>query len=55
MEELTKEVPLKDKTNKQKNTLPISQPPSEITTELLLKYQHQDWMLEEKQQNLNQD
>jgi hypothetical protein len=28
-----------------KNTLPTSQP-GETMTELLLKYQHQDWMLE---------
>jgi hypothetical protein len=28
-------------------SLPTSQPPGETTTGLLLKYQHQDWMLEE--------
>jgi hypothetical protein len=30
-----------------KKTLPTSQSPGKTTTELLLKYQHQDWMLEE--------
>jgi hypothetical protein len=30
-----------------KKTLPISQPPGETTTELLLTYEHQVWMLEE--------
>jgi hypothetical protein len=34
----------RQKKTKQKNT---TQPPSKITTELLFKYQHQDWMLEE--------
>jgi hypothetical protein len=29
-----------------KKTLPTNQPPGKITTELLLKYQHQDWMLD---------
>jgi hypothetical protein len=32
---------------KKKKTLPKSQEPGETTTELLLKYQHQNWMLEE--------
>jgi hypothetical protein len=32
---------------KKKRTLPTGQPPGETMTELLLKYQHQDWMLEE--------
>jgi hypothetical protein len=32
---------------RQKNkTLPTNQPPGETMTELLLKCQHQDWMLE---------
>jgi hypothetical protein len=31
---------------KKKQRLPTSQPPGETTTGLLLKYQHQDWMLE---------
>jgi hypothetical protein len=30
-----------------KKTLLTNKPPSETTTELLLKYQHQDWKLEE--------
>jgi hypothetical protein len=30
-----------------KKTLTISQPPGETMTDLLLKYQYQDWMLEE--------
>jgi hypothetical protein len=30
-----------------KKTLPTNQPPGETMTELLLKYQKQDWMLEE--------
>jgi hypothetical protein len=30
-----------------KKTLLTNQNPGETTTELLLKYQHQDWMLEE--------
>jgi hypothetical protein len=30
-----------------KKTPPTNQPLGETTTELLLKYQHQDWMLEE--------
>jgi hypothetical protein len=30
-----------------KKTLLTSQPPGETMTEFLLKYQHQDWMLEE--------
>jgi hypothetical protein len=42
-EELTKQLPLKDR-RKKKNT---TQPQGKTTTELLLKYQHQDWMLEE--------
>jgi hypothetical protein len=29
----------------------LTQPLGEIATEILLKYQHQDWMLKEKQQN----
>jgi hypothetical protein len=39
--ELTKQLPLKER--RKINTI---QPPGETTTELLLKYQHQDWMLE---------
>jgi hypothetical protein len=35
-------------TERQKQkTLPTNQPPGKTTTELLLKYQHQNWMLEE--------
>jgi hypothetical protein len=30
-----------------KKILPTRQPPGKTTTELLLQYQHQDWMLEE--------
>jgi hypothetical protein len=30
-----------------KKTLPTSQPPGKATKELLLKYQYQDWMVEE--------
>jgi hypothetical protein len=33
--------------SQKKKTLPTSQPPGKTTTELLLKYQHQDWTLEE--------
>jgi hypothetical protein len=29
----------------------LTQPPGETMTELLLKYQHQDWMLKEQHQN----
>jgi hypothetical protein len=44
-EELTKQLPLKErKKEKKKNT---TQAPGKTTTDLLLKYQHQDWMLEE--------
>jgi hypothetical protein len=32
---------------KKKKMLPTSQQPGETTTERLLKYRHQDWMLEE--------
>jgi hypothetical protein len=41
------QLPLKDRRKKKKKTLPKSQEPGETTTELLLKYQHQNWMLEE--------
>jgi hypothetical protein len=41
---MTKQLPLKDREKKEKNTI---QPPDQTTTELLLKYQHQDRMLEE--------
>jgi hypothetical protein len=40
-EELAKQLPLKDR----KKTGKAPQPPGETKTELLLKYQHQDWML----------
>jgi hypothetical protein len=40
--EATQQVPLKDR--KKTNT---TQPPAKTQTELLLNYQHQDWMLEE--------
>jgi hypothetical protein len=46
-EELTKEVPLKDG---EKNC-ESPQPPGKTKTELLLKFQHQDWLLEEYHQN----
>jgi hypothetical protein len=42
-EELTKQLPLKD----WKKTSKSPQPPGKSKTELLLKYQHQDWMLKE--------
>jgi hypothetical protein len=42
-EELTKQLPLKDKRKSGKTP----KPPGETKTELLLKYQHQDWMLKE--------
>jgi hypothetical protein len=29
----------------------LTQPPCKTTTVLLIKYQHQDWMLKEKHQN----
>jgi hypothetical protein len=32
---------------KEKKALPIGQPPGKSKTELLLRYQHQDWVLEE--------
>jgi hypothetical protein len=44
-EELTKQPPLKDR--KKKKTGKFSELPGETKTELLLKYQHQDWMLKE--------
>jgi hypothetical protein len=43
-EELTKQLLLKEK---KKKTGESSQLPSKTKTELLLKYQHQDWMLKE--------
>jgi hypothetical protein len=46
-EELTKQLPLKD----MKKIGESPQPPGKTKTELLLKYQHQDWMLKEKHQN----
>jgi hypothetical protein len=36
-----------DTERQKKKTLSTNQPPGETMTELLLKYQHQDWMLEE--------
>jgi hypothetical protein len=42
-EELTKKLSLKDR----RKTGETPQPPGETKTELLLKYQHQDCMLEE--------
>jgi hypothetical protein len=42
-EELTKQLPLKDR-RKKKNT---TQPPDKTRTELWLKYQHHNWMLAE--------
>jgi hypothetical protein len=42
-EELTKQLSLKDG----RKTGETPQPPGETNTELLLKYQHQDWLLEE--------
>jgi hypothetical protein len=36
-----------ERQKKRKKTLPISQQPGKITTELLLKYPHQDWILKE--------
>jgi hypothetical protein len=44
-DELTKQLLLKDR--KKKTKTPTSQPLGKTTTELLLKYQHQDWMLED--------
>jgi hypothetical protein len=47
-EELTKQLPLKDRSKKTKNKKQTTiQPAGETMTELGLKYQHQDWMLEE--------
>jgi hypothetical protein len=43
-EELSKQLPLKDR--KKKLASP-PQPSGKIKAELLLKYQHQDWMLEQ--------
>jgi hypothetical protein len=42
-----------NKTKQNKTKQNTTQPSGETTRELLLKYQNQDWMLEEKQQNLN--
>jgi hypothetical protein len=42
-EELTKQLLLKDR----RKTGDTPQPPGKTKTELLLKYQHQDWMLKE--------
>jgi hypothetical protein len=42
-EELTKQLLLKDR----RKTSDTPQPPGKTKTELLLKYQHQDWMLKE--------
>jgi hypothetical protein len=39
-----KQLPLKDRRKKKINT---TQLPGKTMTELLLKYKHQDWMLEE--------
>jgi hypothetical protein len=36
-----------------KKTLPTSQPPGKTVTEILFKYQHYNWMLEESHQHLN--
>jgi hypothetical protein len=46
-DELTKQLPLKDKKKKKKKPAKTPQTPGETKTELLLKYQHQDWMLKE--------
>jgi hypothetical protein len=42
-EELTKQLLLKDR----KENWQSPQPPAKTKSELLLKYQHQDWMLKE--------
>jgi hypothetical protein len=42
-EELTKQLPLKEEKKSGEST----QPHEETNTELLLKYQHQDWMMNE--------
>jgi hypothetical protein len=42
-EELTKQLLMKDR----KKTGKTPQPPDKTKTELLLKYEHQDWMLKE--------
>jgi hypothetical protein len=41
---VTKKLLLK---TKEKKTLPTGQSPGKTMTEILLKYQYQDWMLEE--------
>jgi hypothetical protein len=38
---------------RQKKNITHKQPPGETITELLVKYQHQDWMLKEYHQSLN--
>jgi hypothetical protein len=43
-EELTKQLSLKDR---KKKTGEFPHQPADTKTELLLKYQHQDWMLKE--------
>jgi hypothetical protein len=44
-EELTKQLPLKNRKKKKNREIP--QPPGKTKTELLLKYQHEEWMLKE--------
>jgi hypothetical protein len=46
-EELTKQLPMKDRRKKTKQNKTLPNLPVKTTTELLLKYEHQDWMLEE--------
>jgi hypothetical protein len=45
-EKLNKQQLLKDRRRKKK-TLPTGRPPGKTKTELLLKYQHEDWIMEE--------
>jgi hypothetical protein len=44
---LTKQQLLKDRRKTNKQTLPTGQPPGKTKIELVLKYQHQDRILEE--------
>jgi hypothetical protein len=46
-EELTKKLLLKDR----RKTGKTPQPPGEMKTEPLLKYEHQDWMLKKQYHN----
>jgi hypothetical protein len=52
-QKLTKKLSLKDRRKKKKQQTNTTQQPGKTMTELLLKYQHQDWMLDKEHQNSN--